>query len=167
MGNFPLLLQHQLKTFIRIVLVVVIAALTGCASTPEIKPQVQQQQSPLINYALSLKGTPYRWGKETPEEGFDCSGFVQHVYGKHGIRLPRTAREMASVLPPVSKYDLRAGDLVFFNTRGKTYSHVGIFLHDDKFIHAPNRRIGRVVVSSMNNSYWHKHFVGVRRPRKR
>jgi cell wall-associated NlpC family hydrolase len=149
---------------VRILLVLAVAALIGCASTPEIQPQLQSQQ-PLINYALSLQGIPYRYGKETPEEGFDCSGFVKHVYGRHGVWLPRTVREMASALPTVPNYELRSGDLVFFNTGGKTYSHVGIFINDDKFIHAPSQRTGRVLVSSMNNSYWRQRFVGVRRPR--
>lgn len=145
----------------------IVAVLAGCASTPEIKPVPQQSQSPLIEYALSLQGIPYRYGKETPQEGFDCSGFVKYVYGKNGIWLPRTVKEMASALPPVPKYDIRSGDLVFFNTSGKTYSHVGIFIKGDKFIHAPSRRTGHVLVSSMNNSYWRKRFVGVRRPRHR
>lgn len=164
MSYHRLLSQYQLKTIVLILLALIIAALTGCATTPEIKPQAQQKQPPLIDYALSLQGTPYRYGKETPEDGFDCSGFVKHVYGKHGIRLPRTVREMASALPPVSKYDLRSGDLVFFNTSGRIFSHVGIYINHDKFIHAPSRRTGRVLVSSMNNGYWHKRFVGVRRP---
>lgn len=154
--------SHQLA---RVFLALVVAALTACSTTPEIQPQPQDQtQLPLINYALSLQGIPYHYGKETPEEGFDCSGFVKHVYGKHGIRLPRTVGQMASALPTVANYDLRSGDLVFFNTSGKTYSHVGIFINHDKFIHAPSRRTGHVQVSSMNNSYWRQHFVGVRRP---
>ncbi|NOS74597.1 MAG: C40 family peptidase [Methyloglobulus sp.] len=162
MGGRHLFLSRML--FFRLGLLLFVALIVGCASTPEIKPVVQKPQ-PLINYALSLQGKPYRYGEETPERGFDCSGFVKHVYGKHGVRLPRTVREMASVLPPVSKYDLRSGDLVFFNTSGRKYSHVGIFICDDKFIHAPSRRTGRVLVSSMNNGYWRKRFVGVRRPR--
>lgn len=152
------------KIFLRLILLSVIALITACTSAPELKP-VLPTQAPLISYALSLQGKPYRWGKETPEEGFDCSGFVQYVYGKHGIRLPRTANAMAHSLPPIPKYDLRSGDLVFFNTRGKKYSHVGIYINHDKFIHAPNRRIGRVLISSLNNGYWRKHFVGVRRPK--
>jgi cell wall-associated NlpC family hydrolase len=145
---------------VRIVLVLAVAVLGGCASTPEVQPQ-----QPLVSYALSLQGIPYRYGKETPEEGFDCSGFVKHVYGRHGVWLPRTVVEMASALPIVPDYELRSGDLVFFNTSGRTYSHVGIFINDDKFIHAPSKRTGRVLVSSMNNSYWRQRFVGVRRPR--
>jgi cell wall-associated NlpC family hydrolase len=152
------------RIFFRLGSILVLAIVAGCASTPEIQPQLQSQP-PLINYALSLQGIPYHYGKETPEEGFDCSGFVKHVYGRHGIRLPRTVREMASTLPTVPNDDLRSGDLVFFNTSGKTYSHVGIFINDDKFIHAPSKRTGSVLVSSMNNRYWRQRFVGVRRPR--
>lgn len=160
--NLPVLLRRYL--LVRILPVLAVMALIGCASTPEIQPQLQSQQ-PLINYALSLQGIPYRYGKETPEEGFDCSGFVKHVFGRHGVWLPRTVREMASALPTVPNYELRSGDLVFFNISGKTYSHVGIFINEDKFIHAPSQRTGRVLVSSLNNSYWRQRFVGVRRPK--
>lgn len=160
--NLPVLLRRYLV--VRILPVLAVMALIGCASTPEIQPQLQSQQ-PLINYALSLQGIPYRHGKETPEEGFDCSGFVKHVFGRHGVWLPRTVREMAFALPTVPNYELRSGDLVFFNISGKTYSHVGIFINEDKFIHAPSQRTGRVLVSSLNNSYWRQRFVGVRRPK--
>lgn len=154
------------RTFcLRLVLAVIVAIAAGCSSTPEISPQIPvQSQYPVINYALSLQGAPYRYGKASPEEGFDCSGFVMHVYGKHGVHLPRTANQMASVLPSVPPSDLHPGDLVFFNTSGRTFSHVGIFINNDKFIHAPSRRTGRVLISSLNNSYWRKHFTGVRRP---
>lgn len=89
MRNQSLLFQSRFKAMARIILALLIAELIGCASTPEIKPQIQSQQ-PLVSYALSLQGIPYRYGKETPREGFDCSGFVKHVYGKQGIWLPRT-----------------------------------------------------------------------------
>lgn len=153
------------KIPLRITFLLVLTLIVGCASTPELNPQANAQES-LIDYALSLQGTPYRYGKETPEEGFDCSGFVKHVYSKHGIWLPRTVRELAISLPLVAKDDLRSGDLVFFNTSGKTFSHVGIFINNDKFIHASSSRTGRVLVSSLNNSYWQQRFMGVRRPRK-
>jgi cell wall-associated NlpC family hydrolase len=156
-------LQLQSKTII--VMAVLAVLLSGCASTPEIEPHPQYESyTPLINYALSLQGTPYRAGKETPEEGFDCSGFVKHVYSKHGVWLPRRTSEMASALPSVPANYLRSGDLVFFNTSGHTYSHVGIFIENDKFIHAPSSRTGRVLVSSMNNNYWRQRYVGARRP---
>jgi len=79
--------------------------------------------------------------------------------------MPRTTREMAISLPRIDKYELKSGDLVFFNTDGNTYSHVGLLVKDDQFVHAPSRRTGRVLVSSLNNRYWRKHFTGARRPR--
>jgi cell wall-associated NlpC family hydrolase len=157
-------LKLLLHLCIRYLLLLALFSLLGCSTSPEIKPTPETRQSPLIEYALSLQGTPYRWGKESPDEGFDCSGFVKHVYGKHGIRLPRSASEMAATLPSVPNYDLRSGDLVFFNTRGPKYSHVGIYINNGKFVHAPNRRIGRVLVSNLSNGYWRKRLVGVRRP---
>ena len=147
------------------ILPLIIVLFTGCSSVPKITQQVAKPAlSPAINYALSLQGAPYRYGKASPREGFDCSGFVQHVYKRHGVYLPRTVREMASSLPKIGKNDLRSGDLVFFNTNGGRYSHVGLLVKDDDFIHAPSRRIGKVLVSSLHNSYWRKHFTGVRRP---
>lgn len=153
---------------LKLVLAICIILITGCSSVTKITPpEAKPVISPVINYALSLKGTPYRWGKASPREGFDCSGFVQHVYKRHGVHLPRTAREMAHSLPEIKKNDHRSGDLVFFDTNGHKYSHVGLLVKDDDFIHAPNRRIGRVIMSSLNNSYWRKHLTGVRRPRVR
>ncbi len=152
--------------YLRLVLAAIIAIAAGCSSTPEIKPSITAQPGTgVINYALSLQGAPYRYGKASPEEGFDCSGFVMHVYGKHGVRLPRTANDMASALPAVPPSDLSPGDLVFFNTSGRTFSHVGIFINNGKFIHAPSKRTGHITISSLNNSYWRKHFTGIRRPR--
>ncbi|MBM4207401.1 MAG: NlpC/P60 family protein [Gammaproteobacteria bacterium] len=155
-----------MRVFFHVAMIAAIVLITGCTSTPDIKPPLPPQQSgsPLINYALSLQGAPYRYGKASPEEGFDCSGFVMHVYGRYGVYLPRTAAEMASALPSVSQETMQSGDLVFFNTNGRTYSHVGLFINDDKFIHAPSQRTGRVLISSLTNSYWRKHFTGIRRP---
>ncbi len=150
--------------FIRLLLPAAIVLFSACASVPEIKPAVWQ--SPVISYALSLQGVPYRYGKDSPEEGFDCSSFVRHVYEKQGIVLPRTVKDMALSLPKIKKNDVLSGDLVFFNTHGKAISHVGIYVNNDKFVHAPSRRTGRVLVSSLKNQYWHKHYIGARRPRR-
>jgi len=150
--------------FIRWVLLSVIVLFAGCASVPEIKPIANY--SPMVSYALSLQGVPYRYGKSSPEEGFDCSGFVQHVYGHQGIVLPRTVQKIAQsvALTQVPKNDLHPGDLLFFNTNGKPFSHVGIYVSNHNFIHAPSQRTGRVLVSSLKNRYWENRFSCARRP---
>lgn len=151
---------------IRVLLILPILLLIGCASTPEAPQTIPQatNKTPLVSYALSLQGKPYRYGKSSPEEGFDCSGFVRHVYQKQGILLPRTSREMAAYLPPMPLYKVQSGDLVFFNIDGRAFSHVGIYVNNQQFIHAPSQRSGKVMVSSLNTDYWHKRFIGVRRP---
>ena len=152
-----------------IFLFLAIMLLAGCASTPEIKPLLVQPaaQPGAVTYALSLQGVPYRYGKESPEEGFDCSGFVRYVYKKQGVNLPRTVKDMARTLSPVAINDVHSGDLVFFNTNGQSFSHVGIYVNNDNFIHAPSQQTGHVLVSSLKNNYWQKRFIGVRRPRVR
>ena len=151
--------------FIRLLIPAAIVLFSGCASVPETEPS-PQSQSPVITYALSLQGVPYRYGKDSPEEGFDCSGFVKHVYEKQGIALPRTVQDMALSLPQIPKNAVHSGDLVFFNTNGNSFSHVGIYVNNDQFVHAPSRRTGKVLVSSLKNQYWHKHYIGARRPRR-
>ncbi|HEY8159416.1 MAG TPA: C40 family peptidase [Methylobacter sp.] len=148
---------------IRGALLAVIVFVSGCASVPETKPVVANY-APVVSYALSLQGTPYHYGKSSPEEGFDCSGFVQHVYGRQGIALPRTVKGMAQSLNQVPKNDLHSGDLVFFNINGKPFSHVGIYVGNENFIHAPSQRTGRVLVSSLRNRYWGERFICAGRP---
>lgn len=148
----------------QLLLPVAIVLFSGCASVPEMESAIQNQP-PVTTYALSLQGVPYRYGKDSPEEGFDCSGFVRHVYEKQGITLPRTVKDMALSLPQISKIDVHSGDLVFFNTNGKSFSHVGIYVNDDKFVHAPSQHTGKVLVSSLKNRYWQKHYTGARRPK--
>jgi len=151
----------------RLALPAIIALLVGCSSTPKITPvQTLPEQTtlpPATHYALSLVGAPYRYGSASREDGFDCSGFVRHVYQRQGILLPRTASEMADALPRAD--DLRSGDLVFFDTGSGAFSHVGLFVSGDRFVHASSSRTGRVLVSSLNNPYWRKHYTGARRPR--
>jgi cell wall-associated NlpC family hydrolase len=145
-------------------LLVVLTLFAGCAGKPR-KPAMARRApaSPVVSYALSLQGTPYVWGGESPEEGFDCSGFVQHVFQRHGIRLPRTARQMAGALPSLDSRSRQPGDLVFFNTTGEPYSHVGIYIGNNAFVHSSSAR-GGVIVSSLDKPYWWDHFLGVRRP---
>lgn len=140
--------------------------LSGCASEPERPMSAPRttQKSQLIDYALSLQGIPYHYGKDNPDEGFDCSGFVKHVYQHEGVEIPRTVQGMVENLTPVPKNKLHAGDLVFFNINGDTISHVGIYLNNARFIHAPSQRTGKVLISNLNSDYWNSRFCEVRRP---
>jgi cell wall-associated NlpC family hydrolase len=113
--------------------------------------------------AMSLVGIHYRRGGSSPESGLDCSGLVRYVFKQsNNIDLPRTSAEMSRVGEQVDKKDLQPGDLVFFNTLRRTFSHVGIYLGDNKFIHAPTPG-SAVRIESMDLSYWKARFNGARR----
>lgn len=115
--------------------------------------------------ALNFLGVGYRRGGNSAEQGFDCSGFTRHVYEVSlGIVLPRRADEQAQApeLRRIARTALQPGDLVFFNTLGRTFSHVGIYVGDGRFIHAP-RSGAQVRVESMESPYWRKRYTGARR----
>jgi cell wall-associated NlpC family hydrolase len=117
----------------------------------------------VLQYALSHEGKTYRRGGMSPESGFDCSGFVLHVFDHvGGVELPHSASALGKMGRLVNKTELVPGDLVFFHRAKKHISHVGIYLGDNKFIHASSRRTGRVMVSDLNDRYWAKHFVSAR-----
>lgn len=119
------------------------------------------QAAPLLHFAASLLGRRYRFGSEDGE--FDCSGFVRHVFGEFGIPLPHSSREQFTLGDVVERYALQPGDLVFFRTPGgRRVNHVGIYVGDDQFMHAA-RRPGRVMVSSLNETYYDRTFAGGRR----
>lgn len=113
--------------------------------------------------ALDLLGVKYTFGGEDPNSGFDCSGLVGYVAEKSlGLKLPRSAAELAGIGDSVARDELKQGDLVFFNTRGARFSHVGIYIGDNKFVHAP--RTGAVVrVEDITVSYWQQRYNGARR----
>ncbi|WP_318240540.1 C40 family peptidase [Luteimonas colneyensis] len=117
----------------------------------------------LLQRAMGLLGTPYRWGGTSPDSGFDCSGLVNYVFRTTlGIELPRVSREMASNGEKVERAALTAGDLVFFGRRGTRVDHVGIYVGDGQFVHAP--RSGRdVTVSRLDTGYWANRFLQARR----
>ncbi|MEQ1555451.1 MAG: C40 family peptidase [Gallionella sp.] len=118
--------------------------------------------TPLTDYAQSLIGTPYKYGGSSPDTGFDCSGFVVHVYREtRGLNLPRSSQSLATQGQDLNRDELTAGDLVFFNTRRKKFSHVGIYLGDNTFIHAPSRG-GSVRIDELSNPYWRKAYNGAR-----
>lgn len=117
----------------------------------------------VIFYALSMVGINYRWGGNSPQTGFDCSGLVSHVF-RHisGLVLPRDSYGMARLGRTVDVDELRPGDLVFFNTMRRPFSHVGIYLGDKRFIHAPSA--GKSVqIVNMTESYWSTRYNGARR----
>jgi cell wall-associated NlpC family hydrolase len=113
--------------------------------------------------ALNMIGVRYRWGGNTPDSGLDCSGFVRYVFQDTlGMALPRRAEEMSRVGEKVRVSDLKPGDLVFFNTMRRTFSHVGIYIGDNKFVHSPSTG-STIRVDDMDDGYWEKRFTGARR----
>ncbi|HYD96375.1 MAG TPA: C40 family peptidase [Noviherbaspirillum sp.] len=113
--------------------------------------------------AMSLIGVRYKYGGDAPENGLDCSGLVRYVFKEvWGTELPRTSVEMSRLGERVDTKELQPGDLVFYNTLRRGFSHVGVYLGDNKFIHAPSRG-GEVRIESMDISYWKNRFNGARR----
>jgi cell wall-associated NlpC family hydrolase len=126
---------------------------------------MRDQASDMVLSAMNFLGVPYRRGGNSAENGFDCSGFTRHVFETSlGLVLPRRVDEQASApgLLKVRRDELKPGDLVFFNTLRRTFSHVGIYIGDGKFIHSP-RTGGEVRVEDMRYAYWSKRFTGARR----
>ena len=124
-------------------------------------PETAAIQPAIISLALSLRGIPYRNGGSDPS-GFDCSGFVQWVFGQQGMALPREVRQQYQVGEDIESIEVRAGDLVFFETVSKGASHVGIALGDGTFVHAPSSN-GVVRVERYTSGYWADRWVGARR----
>lgn len=121
------------------------------------------QSQRLIEEAYGLLGLRYRYGGTSPTTGMDCSGLVQYVFRQAlNISLPRTAAEQSRVGKPIAITDLQAGDLVFFNTMRRSFSHVGIYIGAGQFIHAP-RSGKRIQITSLSNSYFNARFQGARR----
>ena len=159
-------------------LALALLVLAGCASPP---PKVTGTRTKIVLtqrafdeistartrelalHALSHIGVPYRFGGASPDTGFDCSGLVQYVYHQGvGVVLPRNTQALAEVGAPVPPESLEPGDLVFFDTLGRPYSHVGIYLGDQRFIHAPTTG-GFVGLVDMRHRYWQSRFNGARR----
>jgi cell wall-associated NlpC family hydrolase len=139
---------------------------TAVDSAASLGQQVRNATSSLVVSAMNFLGVPYKRGGNTADNGFDCSGFTRHIYENSlGLLLPRKVDEQAkaSGLAPVKRDELQPGDLVFFNTLKRTFSHVGIYVGEGKFIHAPKPG-GEVRVENMGVRYWAKRFTGARRP---
>ena len=133
------------------------------AQFEEMRANVAGRTSDLVVTAMGFLGVPYRRGGNSAETGFDCSGFVRAMYEQSvGLILPRQAIEQAKAAQNIDHSDLQPGDLVFFNTMRRSFSHVGIYVGEGKFIHSP-RSGSQVRVEDMNESYWKKRFNGARR----
>ena len=156
-------------------LLLAVAVFTGNISASTAAEQARKQEEPsflerytnvaqdVILQGLKFVGVRYRWGGNTEDSGLDCSGFVRLVFKDTlGTSLPRTAREMSEVGQQIDFSQLKPGDLVFFNTMRRAFSHVGIYLGDNHFLHAP-RAGAEVRVENMESSYWLQRYNGARR----
>nr|WP_237357805.1 C40 family peptidase [Piscinibacter gummiphilus] len=142
------------------------AANAPATHAPSFVEKVRDSASGMVVSAMNFLGVRYVRGGNSAEEGFDCSGFTRYIFENSlGLILPRRADEQATApgLVKVKRDELQPGDLVFFNTLRRTFSHVGIYVGDNKFIHAP-RTGGNVRVEDMQVKYWSKRFTGARRP---
>lgn len=159
----------------RISLLVVAALLSACASqAPAPSPQstvyqpissINGNADDVLFRALGLVGTPYRYGGNTPEGGFDCSGLIGFVYrDAAGIKLPRSTRELIRMRGPgVGRDALQSGDLLFFATNGGSQvSHAGIYVGNGRFVHAPSSG-GTVRLDSLSNTYWQRTYLNAKR----
>lgn len=137
--------------------------LSGQAAYDENPENWSERAREVLLNALSLTGIKYKYGGNTPETGFDCSGFVRYVFKQAAsVTLPRSALEISQLGKSVSKNELQPGDLVFFNTVKTAFSHVGIYLGNNRFIHSPSSG-GHVRVENMQEGYWAKRFNGAQR----
>lgn len=129
----------------------------------QVRQSVAHKASELAFTAMGFMGMPYRRGGNSAETGFDCSGFVRAIYQQTlGLLLPRRAEQQAAATQAIDKTELQPGDLVFFNTMRRAFSHVGIYVGDGKFVHSP--KPGAVVrVEDMGVGYWQRRFDGARR----
>jgi len=130
----------------------------------QVRTRISSTTSELVVTAIGFLGVPYRRGGNSVETGgFDCSGFVKAIYEQTvGLVLPRRAEQQAAATQAVAKQDLQPGDLVFFNTMRRTFSHVGIYVGEGKFIHSPKPG-AEVRVENMGANYWQRRFDGARR----
>ncbi len=147
----------------------VVFALAACAGSPPkatATPPVTSENAEVsraADHALTMVGAPYRFGG-VDSAGFDCSGLVHYSYRKIGIALPRDTRSLRKIGIEIDLGDLAKGDLVFFDQEGKKSSHVGIYLGNGRFVHAPSTG-GKVRTDKIDLAYWRKHFNEARRIR--
>ena len=146
----------------RTVVVAFLLALAGCASAPPAPVSAASGSAErAATHAAKMVGKPYRYGGESPSSGFDCSGLVHYSFRQAGVAVPRTTAAQLRASQPV-RGPMRRGDLLFFDQEGKKKSHVGIYLGNGRFVHAPSSG-KRVRTDSLDSRYWKKHLDEVRR----
>ncbi|MFK5914887.1 MAG: C40 family peptidase [Woeseiaceae bacterium] len=156
------MMHSNKKSYIRIISVLLLTALiSSCGSQPKYNhKKASAKKSAVVSIAKKMLGVKYKYGGSSPKQGFDCSGLVQYSHKSIGKSLPRTTYQLYKSAKPVARRYLQKGDLVFFKTSvSRAVSHVGIYLGNNKFIHAPSSG-KRVKINSMNEKYWRKRFAG-------
>ena len=166
---------HQVQLITRLVLAcLALFLVTACSTVPNNSPATVMSTGSQANKAnvtlgdvivQSAKlqmGVPYKFGGNSPKEGFDCSGLASYSYRLNGISIPRSTSDQFKSGQHIDRNQLSAGDLLFFRTMGQSVSHVGIYIDNDTFIHAPNSR-KNVQIDSLDNTYYKKRYLGARR----
>ncbi len=144
-----------------------VAPVSSVAAAPTASSNTATQRPSRVElalFAIGLIGAVYKPGGDNPAVGMDCSGFVRYVYHEvAGLKLPHSARALSKIRNTIAKADLKPGDLVFFKTMKHAFSHVGIYLGDNQFVHAASSKTGFVMVSNLDEAYWAKRYEGARR----
>ena len=162
------MIMNQIKRKHRILSILTIiglsVAIIGCGSNPKYRSgKSSAKKSAVVKMAKKMLGVKYSYGGTSPNRGFDCSGLVQYSHKSVGVSLPRTTSQQYKAAKWIAKKHLKAGDLVFFKIiPSRAVSHVGIYLGNSRFIHAPSSG-KRVKISSMKAKYWKKRFTGAGR----
>ena len=151
--------------------------LSACGSAPQkvsqYRPRPSQDKSlsalkadgagrEILMYTLGLLDLDYKFGGSNPEAGLDCSGMVSYIYlNAVGVKLPHNAAQIAGLARPISNSQMQVGDLVFFNTLNRPFSHMGVYIGENKFVHAPHTN-SAIRIDRLDNSYFAAHFEGAR-----
>jgi len=158
---------------LRAAVVTLIIVLAGCATKPPVSAPARpaggyvglsdrSKAAEVVLFSFGLIDVGYRFGGRNPDAGLDCSGMVSYIYQQvAGLKLPHSAAEIARLTRPIERGAIKPGDLVFFNTRNQPFSHVGIYVGDDRFVHAPNSN-GKVRVESIRSAYFATRFEAAR-----
>lgn len=153
-----------MRSPLRVLFPAALLALAACASAPtqQSSPKAPNASARAAAYALKMVGRPYRYGGASPSRGFDCSGLVQYSYRQAGVKLPHNTAAQLRLSKPIRRAELRRGDLIFFDEKGGPDSHVGIYLGDGTFVHAPSsgKKVRR---DRLDAPYWRRHLSELRR----